>query len=44
MVIVNDLKPGQSFEYEKGIYTVLNVDHNKTAMRQMIIFFIMSYF
>ena len=37
MVIVNDLKPGQSFEYEKGIYTVLNVDHNKTAMRQMII-------
>ena len=37
MVIVNDLKPGQAFEYENGIYTVLNVDHNKTAMRQMII-------
>jgi elongation factor P len=37
MVIVNDLKPGQAFEHENNIYTVINVDHNKTAMRQMII-------
>ena len=37
MVIVNDLKPGMAFEYGKDIFTVLNVDHNKTAMRQMII-------
>ena len=37
MVIVNDLKPGMTIEYEDGIYTVLNVDHNKTAMRQMIV-------
>ena len=37
MVIVNDLKPGMSIEHENNIYTVLNVDHNKTAMRQMIV-------
>ncbi len=37
MIIVNDLKPGMAFEYENGIYSVLNIDHNKTAMRQMII-------
>ena len=37
MIIVNDLKPGTAFESEGNIYTVLNVDHNKTAMRQMII-------
>ena len=37
MVIVNDLKPGNTFEYENDIYQVINVDHNKTAMRQMII-------
>lgn len=37
MIIVNDLKPGTSFEYDGNLYTVLNVDHNKTAMRQMII-------
>ncbi len=37
MIIVNDLKPGNAFEHEGNIYTVLNVDHNKTAMRQMII-------
>ncbi|MEE3487018.1 MAG: elongation factor P [Bulleidia sp.] len=37
MVIVNDLKPGTSFEYEKNIYTVLNLALNKTAMRQMIV-------
>ena len=37
MILVNDLKPGTTFENEGNIYTVLNVDHNKTAMRQMII-------
>lgn len=37
MIIVNDLKPGTAFEYEGNLFTVLNVDHNKTAMRQMII-------
>ncbi len=37
MVIVNDLKPGTAFEYEGNLYNVLGVDHNKTAMRQMII-------
>jgi len=37
MIIVNDLKPGTTFEYEGNIYQVLDVDHNKTAMRQMIV-------
>ncbi len=37
MIIVNDLKPGTEFEYNGNIYQVINVDHNKTAMRQMII-------
>jgi elongation factor P len=37
MIIVNDLKPNTAFEYEGNLYTVINVDHNKTAMRQMII-------
>ena len=37
MIIVNDLRPSTSFEYEGNIYTVLDVDRNKTAMRQMIV-------
>ena len=37
MVIVNDLKPGMAFESGSDLFQVLNVDHNKTAMRQMII-------
>ncbi|MCR4950347.1 MAG: elongation factor P [Solobacterium sp.] len=37
MVIVNDLKPGMAFENGSDLFQVLNVDHNKTAMRQMII-------
>ena len=37
MLIVNDLKPGTAFENDGNIYQVINVDHNKTAMRQMII-------
>ena len=37
MIIVNDLKPGSSFEYQNELYSVINVDRNKTAMRQMIV-------
>ncbi len=37
MIIVNDLKPGLTFIYEKDLYTVLDIQHNKTAMRQMIV-------
>lgn len=37
MIIVNDLKPGTSFEHEGNIYQVLNLQLNKTAMRQMIV-------
>ncbi|MBQ7891369.1 MAG: elongation factor P [Erysipelotrichaceae bacterium] len=37
MIIVNDLKPGTTFESEGEIYTTLDVDRNKTAMRQMVI-------
>ena len=37
MIIVNDLKPGTTFEYDGNIYSVLDIDHNKTAMRQMIV-------
>ena len=37
MIIVNDLKPNTAFEYEGNLYSVINVDHNKTATRQMII-------
>lgn len=37
MIIVNDLKPGITIESENNIYTVLDISHNKTAMRQMIV-------
>ncbi len=37
MIIVNDLRPGMSIEYENDIFSVLDIQHNKTAMRQMII-------
>ena len=37
MIIVNDLRPGITFEYEKNIYSVIETSHNKTAMRQMIV-------
>lgn len=37
MIIVNDLRPGLAFEYEGNIYQVIDVDRNKTAMRQMIV-------
>lgn len=37
MIIVNDLKPGVTFENEGNIFQVLDISHNKTAMRQMIV-------
>lgn len=37
MVIVNDLKSGNSILHEGNLYLVLDSSHNKTAMRQMII-------
>lgn len=37
MIIVNDLRPGTTFEKEKNIYIVIEIAHNKTAMRQMIV-------
>ncbi len=37
MIIVNDFKPGNAFYYEDGIYSVIDIQHNKTAMRQMIV-------
>ncbi len=37
MIIVNDLKPGTTFEKDSNIYVVLDISHNKTAMRQMIV-------
>ena len=37
MIIVNDLKPGITIEHENGIYVVLDISHNKTAMRQMVV-------
>lgn len=37
MIIVNDLKPGTCFVSEGNIYQVLNLQLNKTAMRQMIV-------
>jgi len=37
MIIVNDLRPGITFVYEDNIFTVLDTQHNKTAMRGMII-------
>lgn len=37
MIIVNDLRPGITFLYENNIFIVLDIQHNKTAMRQMIV-------
>ena len=37
MISVNDLKVNNTFYYENGIYQVMGTQHNKTAMRQMII-------
>ena len=37
MILVNDLKPGTTFEYEGNIYLTLSTTLNKTAMRQMVV-------
>lgn len=37
MLTSNELRPGTTIEYENNIYIVLDTQHNKTAMRQMII-------
>lgn len=37
MIIVNDLRPGVTLEHEGNIFTVIDIQHNKTAMRQMIV-------
>ncbi len=37
MILVNDLKPGTSFEYEGNLYLTLSTTLNKTAMRQMVV-------
>ena len=37
MILVNDLRPGITFEVDNNIYQVLDISHNKTAMRQMIV-------
>jgi elongation factor P len=37
MLIANELRPGTTLEYENNIYVVIDTQHNKTAMRQMII-------
>jgi len=35
MIIVNDLKPGTTFQHEKDIFVVMSVDRNKTARGKM---------
>lgn len=37
IIICNDLGPGKMFTKEGHIYTVLDIEHNKTAMRQMVV-------
>lgn len=37
MILVNDLRPGVTFMHEDNIYVVLDISHNKTALRQMIV-------
>ena len=37
MILVNDLRPGQTFQSDNNIYVVIEASHNKTAMRQMIV-------
>lgn len=37
MILVNDLRPGVTFQNDNNIFIVLDAQHNKTAMRQMII-------
>ena len=37
MVNATELRPGNHFAYEKNIYTVVDVNLNKTAMRKMVV-------
>ncbi len=37
MILVNDLRPGITFSHNDAIFVVLDISHNKTAMRQMIV-------
>ncbi len=37
IIICNDLGPGKMFTRDGQIYTVLDIEHNKTAMRQMVV-------
>lgn len=37
MVNATELRPGNHFEFEKSIYTVIDVSLNKTAMRKMVV-------
>ena len=37
MIMIGDVGPGKSFKDGNDIYTSLSIDHNKTAMRGMIV-------
>lgn len=37
MIMIGDVGPGKSFKDGNDIYTSLNIEHNKTAMRGMIV-------
>lgn len=37
IIMIGDCGPGKSFKWKNEIYTSLKIDHNKTAMRQMIV-------
>ncbi len=37
IIICNDLGPGKMFTVDNNIYTVIDIEHNKTAMRQMVV-------
>ncbi|AMC93351.1 elongation factor P [Erysipelothrix larvae] len=37
MISSNDLRSGMSIIYDNNLYQVLDISHNKTAMRQMIV-------
>ncbi len=37
IIICNDLGPGKMFTKDGNIYTVIDIEHNKTAMRQMVV-------
>ena len=37
MIMIGDCGPGKSFKDGNDIFTSLSIDHNKTAMRGMIV-------